>query len=106
MNDRYIRYYRRSLAPRCHPIRRILLGLAVGVLFLATSASLHADDYVNGRFGEYLDSLRVQTGIPGLAAAVVGRSDILWERAFGYQDSDRAIVARTDTPVHIDGLTE
>jgi CubicO group peptidase (beta-lactamase class C family) len=106
MNDRYIRYYRRSLAPRFRPIQRSLLGLAVGVLFLATRAGLHADDYVNGRFGEYLDSLRVQTGIPGLAAAVVGRSDILWERAFGYEDSDRAIVARTDTPVHVDGLTE
>jgi CubicO group peptidase (beta-lactamase class C family) len=106
MNDQDIRYYRRSLHPRFRFLSRLLLSLALGVLVFAPNARLRADDYVNGRFGEYLDSLRVQTGIPGLAAAVVGRSDILWERAFGYQDTDRAIAARTDTPVHVDGLTE
>jgi CubicO group peptidase (beta-lactamase class C family) len=106
MNDQDIRYYRRSLHPRFRSLSRLLLSLALGVLVFAPNARLRADDYVNGRFGEYLDSLRVQTGIPGLAAAVVGRSDILWERAFGYQDTDRAIAARTDTPVHVDGLTE
>jgi CubicO group peptidase (beta-lactamase class C family) len=88
------------------PIQRALIGLVLGTLFLVVRAPLRADDYINGRFGEYLESLRVQTGIPGLAAAVVGRNDILWERAFGYQDVDRAIVTRTDTPMHIDGLTE
>jgi CubicO group peptidase (beta-lactamase class C family) len=106
MNDQDIRYYRRSLHPRFRSLSRLLSSLALGVLVFAPNARLRADDYVNGRFGEYLDSLRVQTGIPGLAAAVVGRSDILWERAFGYQDTDRAIAARTDTPIHVDGLTE
>lgn len=103
---KYIRYHRRSLEPRFRPIPRILLSLALGALLIVPVARLHADDYINGRFGEYLESLRSQTGVPALAAAVVGRSDILWERAFGYQDSDRAIVARTDTPIHVDGLTE
>src|SRR5713101_8090582 len=102
---RYIRYYRRSLTPRFRPLARLLSTLALGALVLVSGARLHADDYVNGRFGEYLDSLRVQTGIPGLAAAVVGRSDILWEQAFGYQDIDRAIVTSTFTPMHLDGLT-
>ena len=35
------------------------------------------------RFGDYLESLRVQTGIPGMAAALIGKNDILWSRAFG-----------------------
>ena len=61
---------------------------------------------MNGRLGEYLESLRVQTGIPGLAAAVVGRNDVLYERGFGYDDVDRNIVTRSDSPMHVDGLTE
>jgi len=78
----------------------------VGVLFLGIRVPLHADDFLNGRLGEYLESLRVQTGIPGLAAAVVGRSDVQYERGFGYDDVDRNIVTRADTPMHLDGLTE
>jgi CubicO group peptidase (beta-lactamase class C family) len=76
------------------------------VLFLGIRVPLHADDFVNGRLGEYLESLRVQTGIPGLAVAVVGRNDVQYERGFGYQDLERNIVARADTPMHLDGLTE
>jgi CubicO group peptidase (beta-lactamase class C family) len=82
------------------------LSAALGALFLAIRAPLHADDFVNGRLGEYLESLRVQTGIPGLAAAVVGRSDIQYERGFGSDDIERNIVTRSDTPMHLDGLTE
>jgi CubicO group peptidase (beta-lactamase class C family) len=88
------------------PFRRVLLTFGLGVLLLATRAPLQADDLVYGRFGDYLESLRLQTGIPGLAAVIVGRSDIQWERAFGYQDVERSIVTRTDTPMHVDGLTE
>jgi CubicO group peptidase (beta-lactamase class C family) len=76
------------------------------MLFLGIRVPLHADDFVNGRLGEYLESLRVQTGIPGLAAAVVGRSDVMYERGFGYDDLDRNIVTRSDSPMHLDGLTE
>jgi CubicO group peptidase (beta-lactamase class C family) len=76
------------------------------VLFLGIRVPLHADDFVNGRLGEYLEALRVQTGIPGLAVAVVGRTDVQYERGFGYQDAERNIVARADTPMHLDGLTE
>lgn len=100
-----IRYHRRRLTPLPGHLRRALLCVVLGAL-LVVRAPLHADDLVFGRLGDYLESLRVQTGIPGLAAAVVGRSDIQWERAFGYQDLERSIVTRTDTPMHLDGLTE
>ena len=101
-----IRYYRKTLAVRVRPLRRLALSAALGVLFLIIRVPLHADDFVNGRLGEYLESLRVQTGIPGLAAAVVGRNDVLYERGFGYDDVDRNIVTRSDSPMHVDGLTE
>lgn len=87
------------------PLHRVLLTVLFGVL-LVVRAPLHADDLVFARFGEYLDSLRAQTGIPAFAAAVVGRSDVQWEYAAGAQDVERNIAARPDTPMHIDGLTE
>jgi CubicO group peptidase (beta-lactamase class C family) len=57
-------------------------------------------------FGNYVESLRTQAGIPGLAAAVVGPDDIVWERAFGQQDVERSMATRTDTLFHLDGLTQ
>src|SRR5947207_2378941 len=81
----------------------LVLPLAVA---LCAAAPSRADDLLLDRFRDYLESLRTQAGIPGLAAAIVGNTDIVWERAFGRQDIDRAIVARTDTPFHVDGVTQ
>jgi hypothetical protein len=57
-------------------------------------------------FTEYVESLRIQVGIPGLAAAIVGPHRLLWEQAFGYQDLEQLITTSPDTPFHFDGLTE
>ena len=90
-------------------MRQAALVFAVAVLLLA-GTPVHADEQseglIFGRFGDYVESLRVQAGIPGLAAAIVGRDAILWERAFGRQDLERSIATRTDTPFHVDGLTQ
>ena len=90
-------------------MRQASLPFAVAVLLLA-SVPAHADDPIDslifGRFGDYVDSLRAQAGIPGLAAAIVGRDAIVWEQAFGRQDLERSIATRTDTPFHVDGLTQ
>jgi CubicO group peptidase (beta-lactamase class C family) len=86
-------------------MRRSALAAAVGVLLLA-SVSMRADELVYARFGDYLEALRVQVGIPGLAAVVVGPTDVLWERGMGYQDVARALPMRPDTPMHLDGLTQ
>ena len=90
-------------------MRQSALAFAVAALLLA-GVPVHADDQsdglIFGRFGDYVESLRAQAGIPGLAAAIVGRDGILWERAFGRQDLERSIATRTDTPFHVDGLTQ
>jgi len=86
-------------------MRRSFLAIAVGALLLAT-APMQAQELVYARFADYLEALRVQMGIPGLSAAVVGRSDVLWERGFGYQDVARSVPMRPDTPVQFDGLTQ
>ncbi len=46
----------------------------------------------------YLESLRVQAGIPGMSAAVVQDGEVVWARGFGYQNVAARIRATPDTP--------
>jgi CubicO group peptidase (beta-lactamase class C family) len=80
--------------------------LAMALALSAVALVRAADDLVLTRFGEYLDALRVQAGIPGLAAAIVGPTDVTWEGAFGQQDVDRNIATRLFTPFQLDGTTQ
>jgi CubicO group peptidase (beta-lactamase class C family) len=86
-------------------MRRALLLLTIAVS-LSVARPTRAEDLLLDRFRDYVESLRAQAGIPGLAAAIVGNDAILWEHAFGRQDLDRAIAVRPDTPFHVDGLTQ
>lgn len=85
-------------------MRRSLFALVAALLCIATS--LRAEDLVYVRFGDYIEALRVQIGIPGFAAAIIGPNDIQWERGFGHQDVARNVQMRTDTPLHFDGITQ
>jgi CubicO group peptidase (beta-lactamase class C family) len=86
---------------------RSLLGLVLAVFQVAQGVlPLPTQDQRLELFGDYLESLRAQANIPGLSAAVVGENDIVWERAFGHQDLERFVATRTDTPFHLDGLTQ
>ncbi len=88
-------------------IRRPPLLLLATALALSAAALVHAaDDLVQSKFAEYLDALRVQAGIPGLAAAVVGPTSMMWEGAFGQQDVDRNIATRLFTPFQLDDTTQ
>jgi CubicO group peptidase (beta-lactamase class C family) len=78
----------------------IAVSLSAGVLLRAE------DDLVASRFGDYLEALRGQAGIPGMAATLIRAGEPNWERAFGRQDVDRAIAARADTPFELDGTTQ
>ena len=87
-------------------MRRPLLLLTMA-LSLSGGALVHAaDDFVLSRFTTYLDSLRTQAGIPGLAAAIVGPANVNWEGFFGRQDLERNIAVRFDTPFQLDGTTQ
>ncbi len=85
-------------------MRHRAFGLIVALLLVCVP--LRADDLVPGLFRTYLESLRKQAGIPGLAAAIVGENDILWEVALGQQNIERSVATRADTPFHTDGLTQ
>ncbi|HUP40814.1 MAG TPA: serine hydrolase domain-containing protein [Vicinamibacterales bacterium] len=85
--------------------RRCFSALAAAILFFWIPAQAQ-QAIVYEVFGAYLDSLRDQAGIPGLVAALVDTNDIVWERAYGWQDTGSIIATRTDTPFHADGLTQ
>jgi CubicO group peptidase (beta-lactamase class C family) len=86
-------------------MRRSLIALTTAAV-LAAHVPASANDALLVLFRTYLESLREQAGIPGLAAIIVGRDDVLWEHASGRQDIERNIAARPDTPFHFDGLTQ
>lgn len=86
-------------------MRCCLLGLTVAITLLVP-ASGESQDLILDFFSQYLDSLRVQAGIPGLSVAIVGGNEILLEQAFGHQDVELAVPAGTDTPYHLDGVTQ
>jgi CubicO group peptidase (beta-lactamase class C family) len=86
-------------------MRRLPVVLTIAVLLLVR-VPLHAQDLLFAQFRAYLEPLRVQAGIPGLAAGIVGRDRLLWDWAFGRKDLERSILTETYTPFHLDGLTQ
>lgn len=85
---------------------RRLLPIALAAALSAGVLVHAADDLVLSRFGDYLESLRVQANIPGLAAAVVTLNDTPWEGSYGLADVERGIGVAGNTPFQLDGLTE
>ncbi len=88
----------------------LTVTVAVSLSLLAgfpRDTELHAaDDLVLTRFGEYLDSVRTQAGIPALAATIVGPAGVQWERAFGQQNIERSVSTLPDTAFHVDAMTQ
>jgi len=54
----------------------------------------------------YLESLRTQSGIPGMSAALVQSGQIVWERGFGFQNLESRIRATPDTPYLIADMSQ
>ena len=83
--------------------RTALLALVVSAA-LAQHAS--GQSLTFSLFERYLDSLRQQSGIPGMSAALVQNGRIVWDRGFGLSNIERSITAQPDTPYHIADLTQ
>ncbi len=86
-------------------MRRIAVTLTL-VAILCIRGSLRADDLLTSYFSDYLDALRAQAGIPGLAAAIVNVDETRWERGYGVQNVEHGDAATSITPFHVDGLTQ
>src|ERR1700704_1716634 len=87
-------------------MRRTLALLATAVLLSSTVLLHAADPLVLSRFGDFLESLRAQAGIPGLAATIVSTTDGTWERVFGLQDVERNVFVTGFTPFQLDASTQ
>ena len=87
-------------------MKRPLVFLTLAVSALLSISVRAADSLVIARFSDYLDALRVQVGIPGLAATIVSATDITWENGFGVADVDRNIHVQPTTRFQADGLTQ
>src|SRR5689334_6348956 len=84
---------------------RRVAALFIAVL-LIVRVPLHAQDLLYSYFTDYLDALRTQTGIPGLAAAIVSVDGTVKEFSFGQKDIERSDPTYAYTPFHFGGLTQ
>jgi CubicO group peptidase (beta-lactamase class C family) len=84
---------------------RRLAAVFIAVLVIV-SVPLHAQDLLYSYFGDYLDALRTQAGIPGLAAAIVNVDGTVKEFFYGQKNIERGDAAYPYTPFHLDGLTQ
>ncbi len=80
----------------------VVVSLAVAALGQPTSAQSLSFSL----FERYVESLRVQTAIPGMSAAVVQDGRIVWEKGFGLEDVDRTVAATPRTPYAVADLSQ
>jgi CubicO group peptidase (beta-lactamase class C family) len=57
-------------------------------------------------FTRYLESLRIQAGIPGLSAAITSNGRIIWEAGLGFADVEARVAAAPHTPYRIASITK
>jgi CubicO group peptidase (beta-lactamase class C family) len=93
------------------PLRRLLVSLAA-VLAVAVVSRAQQQPTIFTPGGtlpvleSYLESLRLQSGIPGMSAAVVREhGEIAWDKGFGYENVATRVRATADTPYVVGDLT-
>jgi CubicO group peptidase (beta-lactamase class C family) len=86
-------------------MRRALVALILALPLVVPAGLTAQSDFLTTRFERYLDALRKQAGIPGLAGAIVQDDRIVWEGVWGYQDLEARIPTSPDTPFYIADLT-
>ena len=90
-------------------MRRTAAVIAVSLLVLSgqhSSAQNISLSLTHSLFERYLESLRLQAGIPGMSAVILQDGIVVWERGFGRADVERGIEATPTTPYQIGGLSQ
>jgi CubicO group peptidase (beta-lactamase class C family) len=78
----------------------VLFGIAVSV------QPVCAQGLSFSVFEQYLESFRVEAGIPGMSAAILRDGVVVWDHGFGRQDVDANVIATPDTPYAIGQLSQ
>ena len=85
-------------------VKTVLVALvALGALGPSTEAQ---SSLPISLFERFVESLRLQAGIPGMSAAIVQDGRIVWDKGFGYQDVGGLVAATADTPYPIFDLSQ
>jgi CubicO group peptidase (beta-lactamase class C family) len=87
-------------------VRTVKIVVAVVLALVAFGQQTSAQSLAVSLFARYLESLRLEAGIPGISAAIVQNGRRIWDQGFGYQDVDAALAARADTPYPINDLSQ
>ncbi len=87
-------------------MRSLRAAVVVLLAVLALAPRPDAQSLSYSLFERYLESLRAQTGIPGISAVIVQGRRVVWEAGLGKQDIEKSIVPRSDTPYLIGDLTQ
>ena len=86
-------------------MRKAAAAIVVSLLVLVGTRP-SAQGLTFSLFERYVDSLRLQAGIPGMSALILKDGAITWERGFGRADTDRPIEPNSVTPYPIGGLSQ
>ena len=86
-------------------MRKAAAAIVVSLLALLGSRPA-AQGLTFSLFERYLDSLRLQAGIPGMSALLLRDGAVVWERGFGRADLDRPIEPNSLTPYQIGSLSQ
>ena len=89
-----------------HPLRNLRLCIVVLAIALCSAHEAAAQTLTLSLFERYLESLRVQAGIPGLSGAVIQNGFVVWEKGLGRADIGLNTPATADTPYAIDGMSQ
>jgi CubicO group peptidase (beta-lactamase class C family) len=100
-----------SRGPDERHLRRVWRGALISVIAFVVcanpSAQLAGDrEQRITLFTRYLESLRIQAGIPGLSAAITSNGRIIWEGGFGFADLEARVAAAPHTPYSIASITK
>ncbi len=87
-------------------MRKLRLPIVVLAFALGAAPEASAQALTLSLFERYLETLRVQAGIPGLSGTVIQGGVVVWERGLGRQDVDGRITATPDTPYAISGMSQ
>lgn len=86
-------------------MRILRIAVVVSLACVAFGQHVNGQSLTFSLLERYLDALRVESGIPGLSAAVV-QGDRVWDNGFGYQDVEGFVRATAISPYPIEDLSQ
>ena len=98
-----------TLEPSSRNVRTRLAAIIVCLALTLTAA--HARQVqiallTAAPFESYLESLRLQTGVPAISGTILQDGQVIWERGLGFQNQEARIRATPDTPYPIGDLSQ